>query len=232
MISFLLFLLDQSPVLSREAGLDQCYSQFNAADNDNESRSNCSKAGMPPADVSPTTDLLSAVVLRYVSFAFHKSCRNMGVYFHTFSSAVWLGRQCVMALLIRPCNRPASSESACLSFLIAFNPVFWRKRRKNHWRKIHSHSEGSSSWLVPQKSHRDRWHLCNWLAKGLWDSSQCNLCSFLSWVNWSSCQKIHQTECKRWQFVSSMCFIPSFCTEVDFWRVVLLQNGSHKTLWF
>ncbi len=139
---------------------------------------------------------------------------------------------CVMALLIRPCNRPASSESACLSFLIAFNPVFWRKRRKNHWRKIHSHSEGSSSWLVPQKSHRDRWHLCNWPAKGLWDSSQCNFCSFLSWANWSSCQKIHQTECKRWQFVSSIRFIPSFCTEVDFWRVVLLQNGTHKTLWF
>ncbi len=182
---------------------------------------------MPPADVSPTTDLLSAVMLRYVSFAYHKSCRNIDVYFHTFSCAVWLGRQCVMAVLIRPFNRPASSESACLSFLIAFNPIFSRERRKNHWRKIHTHPEGPSSWLVPQKSHRDRWHLCNWLAKGLWDSSQCNFCSlFLSWANWSPCQKIHQTECKRWQFVSSMCFIPWF------WRVVLLENVTQKTLWF
>lgn len=89
----------------------------------------------------------------------------MGVYFHTISSVVWLGRQCVMALFIRPCNGPASSEPACLSFLIAFNPIFWRKRRKNQWRKIYTHPEGPSSWLVPQKSNRDRWHCCNRLAK-------------------------------------------------------------------
>lgn len=54
----------------------------------------------------------------------------MGVCFHTFSSAVGLSRQCVMAELIRPCNKPASSESACLSSLITFNPVFWRKEGK------------------------------------------------------------------------------------------------------
>ncbi len=188
---------------------------------------------MPPADVSPTTDLLSAVMLRYVSFACHKSCRNMGVYFHTFSSAMWLGRQCVMTLLIRPCNRPASSESACLSFLIAFNPVFWRKRRKNYWRKIHTHPEGPSSWLVPQKSHRDRWHLCNWLAKGLWDSSQCNFCSLffilgkLITMSKDSSNSVQEV---------TICFfsvLHSFkITEGDFWRVVLLENVTLKILRF
>lgn len=62
----LLFLFEQIPVKAMELDLDQRCAQFiNPADNDNEGRSNCIEAGLPPADVSPTTDLLSTIMLGY-----------------------------------------------------------------------------------------------------------------------------------------------------------------------
>lgn len=50
-----------------ELDLDRRCAQFiGPADNDNEVRSNCAETGFPPADVSPTTDPLSTVMLGYL----------------------------------------------------------------------------------------------------------------------------------------------------------------------
>lgn len=138
-----------------------------------------------------------------------------------------------MTALIRPCNKPTSGESACLSSLIGFNPFFSSRKRENQWRKIHTHSERPSSWLVSQKSHSDRWHLCNWLTKGPRHSSHCNFCFllFLSGSNWWQCL-LFQTDGAKGDTFLSVCFScarPWLQTGIV---VKWLENRTWKTLWF
>lgn len=97
--------MDQKPVLSGKAGLMDHVCTFSGAEDNDQGQiyhPQMSHLGLTCCPQSCWDIFLN-----------FKSCRNMGVYFYTFSSAVGLGRECVFAELIRPCNKSASRQLAC-----------------------------------------------------------------------------------------------------------------------
>ncbi|KAK9966791.1 hypothetical protein ABG768_003883, partial [Culter alburnus] len=84
-----------------EAGLRSCYAQLSgAADNDNESRSNCSEAGTPPADVSPTTDLLSTEIADRFRESDSGVCRISYFSVEPFSPCTWRRRGAKLRVIV------------------------------------------------------------------------------------------------------------------------------------